>query len=426
MSCVRKESPSWYTQRINPMSSLKRAIRNIVPEPVIRAAWHAPRAWLSASMNGFPARKLVVIAVAGTKGKTTTAYLAAELLRQAGHRVALLSTAAVRIADDERLNRFKMTSPSPSVVQKFLGDAVKANCKYAVLEVSSHALSQHRFAGVPFSYAIVTNLASDHLEYHATTKEYQEVHRRLITPQLKALVVNGDDPNCDVVRGRAKKERVFQHGDELDVRMQELDLVLPGDYNLKNAHAAATLADELQVPWSVVAKALEGEITVPGRFERVKVDTGTTVIVDYAHSPESLEAFFAAAAPLKKHGRLITVYGACGERDPHVRPAMGASLDRWSDVVFITNDDPYGEEPEEIAAAVISGIVDKHREETLFQILDRRQAIAAALRLADKHDVVAVLGKGSEQYQIVGDVRRPWDDREVVREEAARLARAAQ
>lgn len=406
------------------MQALKKAVRSIVPESFIRTMWHGPRAWLMASANGFPARKLTVIAVAGTKGKTTTAYLAAELLRQAGHRVALLSTAAVRIADDERLNRFKMTSPSPSVVQGFLGDAVKAGCTYAVLEVSSHALSQHRFAGVPFKYAIVTNLASDHLEYHASTKEYQEVHRKLITPLLKCLVVNGDDPNCDVVRGRAKKERVFETGDEIALRLGELELTIPGDYNFKNAHAAATLADELQVPWSVVSKALQGELTVPGRFERVAVDTGANVIVDYAHSPESLEAFFAAAAPLKKKGRLITVYGACGERDPHMRPGMGASIDRWSDVVIVTNDDPYGEDPEAIADQLVSGIVNKHRDETLFRILDRRQAIASAIKMADKHDVVAILGKGAEQYQIIGDVRRPWDDREVAREEAARLARA--
>ncbi len=406
------------------MSSLKRTIRNVVPEPVIRALWHAPRAWAIAAKNGFPARKLTVIAVAGTKGKTTTAYLAAELLRQAGHRVALLSTAAVRIADDETLNRFKMTSPSPGIVQKFFADAVKAGCTYAVVEVSSHAITQHRFAGVQFRYAIITNLASDHLEYHATTQEYQETHRKLITPLLKAIIINGDDPNCEVVRGIAKRERIFQDGDEIAIKLAELDLTLPGEHNFKNAHAAATLADELQVPWSVTSRALSGDITVPGRFERVPVDTEGTVIVDYAHSPESLEAFFAAVAPLKKRGRIITVYGACGERDPHVRPAMGASIDRWSDVVVVTNDDPYGEDPEEIAAQLVGGISSKHWEQTLFKILDRRQAIAHALRLAERGDIVAVLGKGAEQYQVIGDLRRPWDDREVVREESARLARA--
>lgn len=406
------------------MSPIKRAVRNIVPEPVIRSLWHHPRAWVMAAKNGFPARKLTVIAVAGTKGKTTTAYLATELLRQAGHRVALLSTAAIRIADDESLNRYKMTSPSPGVVQKFFADAVKAGCTYAVVEVSSHAITQHRFAGVPFRYAIITNLASDHLEYHATTKEYQETHRKLITPALTALIVNGDDPNCEIVRGRAKRERVFETGDEIAKKMEELDLTLPGEHNFKNAHAAATLADELQVPWSVVSRALQGDMPVPGRFERVAVDTDATVIVDYAHSPESLEAFFAATAPLKKRGRIITVYGACGDRDPHVRPAMGASIDRWSDVVVVTNDDTYSEEPESIAEQLVSGITNKHWDETLFKILDRRQAIAHALKLAKKGDIVAVLGKGAEQYQVLGELRRPWDDREVVREEAARLARA--
>lgn len=406
------------------LHTLKDLVRKVVPESLIRSVWHAPRAYILAAGSGFPAKKLTVIAVAGTKGKTTTAYLAAELLRQAGHRVALLSTAAVRIADDERLNTYKMTSPSPQVVQKFFADAVRAHCAYAVVEVSSHAITQFRFAGVPFSYAIVTNLASDHLEYHATTREYQEVHRRLITNDLKALVVNGDDPNCEIVRGLARKERVFEGTDPIAERMRELELTLPGDHNFKNAHAAATLADELQVPWSVVSKALQGPITVPGRFERIELETGAVAIVDYAHSPESLEAFFHAVSPLKGKHRIITVYGACGERDPHVRPAMGASIDRWSDVVVVTNDDPYGEDPEVIAEQLVSGITDKRWEETLFKIMDRRQAIAHAVRIAGKKDIIAVLGKGAEQYQVIGDIRRPWDDRDVVREEGERHARA--
>ena len=404
--------------------ALKQLVRKVVPESAIRSLWHAPRAWVFAAGNRFPGKRITVIAVAGTKGKTTTAYLAAELLRQAGHRVALLSTAAIRIGDDERLNPYKMTSPTPQAVQRFFADAAHAQCAYAVVEVSSHAITQYRFAGVPFAYAIVTNLASDHLEYHATTKEYQETHRRLVTPRLKALVVNGDDPNCEVVRGLARKERVFQAGDEIAGKLGELALTLPGDHNFRNAHAAATLADELQVPWSVVAKALQGPLIVPGRFERIETENGVSAIVDYAHSPESLEAFFAAASPLKGSGRLITVYGACGERDPHVRPGMGASIDRWSDVVVVTNDDPYGEDPEAIAQMVTSGITNKKWDETLFQVLDRRQAIAHALTIAKKGDLVCILGKGSEQYQVIGEVRRPWDDRAVVREEGARLARA--
>ena len=343
---------------------------------------------------------------------------------QAGHRVALLSTAAIRIGDDERLNPYKMTSPTPQAVQRFFSEALAARCAYAVIEVSSHAITQYRFAGVPVSYAIVTNLASDHLEYHTSTKEYQETHRRLVTPRLRALVVNGDDPNCEVVRGLARKERIFQAGDEIAQKLGELALTLPGDHNFRNAHAAATLADELQVPWSVVAKALQGPLIVPGRFERIVAENGATAIVDYAHSPESLEAFFSAAAPLKGTGRLITVYGACGERDPHVRPGMGAAIDRWSDVVIVTNDDPYGEDPEAIAAQVTS----RHREQEVGRdaLPDPRSPPGDRARPEDREEGRPRLRprQGSEQYQVIGGIRRPWDDREVVREEAARLARA--
>lgn len=397
------------------MRALKRFVRGILPERLILGLFHRPRAWLVALWYGFPARRIAVIAVAGTKGKTTTAYLIAELLRQAGHPVALMTTAAVRIGDVEQMNTFKMTTPSAWTLQQFFRDAVRAQCTYAVLEVSSHAIMQYRLVGVPVRYAVLTNLAPDHLEYHRTAEEYQAVHRGLITRALEVFVVNADDPHTAIVRGLARHERVYRLTDELATHLHTLELTLPGDFNFSNCLAAATIADELHVPLPTIDRTLTGPIVVPGRFERIPDTNGVTVFVDYAHSPESLEAFFGAVKQVK-HQRIITVFGACGERDPLMRPIMGKIIDAASDIVIVTNDDPYGEDPDQIADQLLSGITTKQRDTTLFRILDRRAAIERAASLATAGDVVLVLGKGAEQFQVFADERRPWDDRTVVRD----------
>ena len=403
------------------MRKIKEIIRSFIPESFILRLWHFPRAYLVALWYGFPGRRLTVIAVSGTKGKTTTAYVIAELLRQAGHITALMTTAAVRIGDDEKMNMYKMTSPSPWTLQKFLLEAVRKQAVYAVIEVSSHALMQYRLAGIPIRYAVVTNLASDHLEYHRDTREYQEIHRRLISPFLKALVINGDDPNTELLRGKTKKEHIYTMDGEVATKLKALTLSLPGEYNFSNCLAAASLADILQMPWSIIERTLTNPITVPGRFETIDAGNGISVIVDYAHSPESLTAFFGALRSIHKK-KIISVFGACGERDAKQRPLMGEVLDKESSVVIITNDDPYGEDPEAIAAGLLEGIQHKVNGETLYKILDRRAAITQALDIAQSGDIVLILGKGAEQFQVFADERKPWDDRTVVREVIARKA----
>ncbi|MBI4143096.1 UDP-N-acetylmuramoyl-L-alanyl-D-glutamate--2,6-diaminopimelate ligase [Candidatus Uhrbacteria bacterium] len=399
-----------------------RTLRRIIPKSIINTCWHLPCAVLAAVWFRFPARRLTCVAVAGTKGKTTTTVLTARMLAAAGHRTACVSTAVVCFGDREEMNTEKMTTPSAWWIQRFLRRAVAAGCTHAVLEVSSHALLQYRTFGIPFSVAVLTNLAPDHLEYHRDAREYQETHRLLCTSSLRALVLNGDDPDLQSFACAGIATRTFSAHGALADRIRALPPALPGEFNVMNALAAATAADALGIPWDVIVRALTDRTPVPGRLERIEAGQDFTVIVDYAHSPESLERVLGIVGGLTPRAsrlappRTIAVFGACGERDPKKRPIMGAMLDRYADVVIVTNDDPYGEDPEQIAQGLRAGIRNKRVGETLFQILDRRTAIAKAIALAQPGDLVLILGKGAEQWQVFRDKRIPWDDRTVARE----------
>ena len=402
------------------MRHLRGIFRRHIPKFVLNACWHLPRAVIAVYWFRFPARRLTVVAVAGTKGKTTTTILTARMLAAAGHRTACVSTAVVRLGDREELNALKMTTPSAWWLQRFLRRAVAAGCTHAVLEVSSHALLQHRTFGIPFAAAVLTTIMPDHLEYHRTAKEYQETHRKLCVPSLRTLVLNGDDEHLQSFACADVPTRTFSvHGAMAD-RIRALPLLLLGEHNIANAAAAATVTEAIGVRWDAIAAALSDSESVPGRLERIDAGQPFTVIVDYAHSPESLTSAFDAVAVLQPK-RIITVFGACGERDPNRRPPMGTILDARSDIVIVTNDDPYGEDPEQIAAGLLSGITNKTRDQNLFVILDRRAAIAKACTLAQSGDLVLIAGKGAEQWQVFKNRKIPWDDRVVAREEIAKI-----
>lgn len=401
---------------------MMRFFRRLIPKEVINFAWHLPCAVFAACWFRFPAKQLTCVAIAGTKGKTTTTILAARMLVAAGHRTACVSTAVVRAGGPEELNALKMTTPSAWWLQQFLRRAVDAGCTHAVLEVSSHALLQHRTFGIPFTAAVLTNLMPDHLEYHRDAREYQETHRKLCTPTLRTLVLNGDDEHLQSFACTGIATRTFSAHGVLADRIRALPPALLGEHNVANAAAAAMSAEALGVSWDAIAVALRDPAPVPGRLERIDVGQPFTVIVDYAHSPESLTSAYDAIAALHPK-RIITVFGACGERDPKRRPPMGAVLDTRSDIIIVTNDDPYGEDPEQIASGLLAGITKKTRDRDLFVILDRRAAIAKGCALAQSGDLVLIAGKGAEQWQVFKDRRIPWDDRVVTREEIARARR---
>ncbi|KKS91384.1 MAG: UDP-N-acetylmuramoylalanyl-D-glutamate-2,6-diaminopimelate ligase, UDP-N-acetylmuramoyl-L-alanyl-D-glutamate-2,6-diaminopimelate ligase [Parcubacteria group bacterium GW2011_GWC1_43_12] len=418
---------------------IKKIIRIILPsEGLINYFWHLPIEWLYAVRYGFPGRKITVIGVAGTKGKTTTAYFIAQLLESIGKRVALYSTAAVKIAGKEELNTEKMTTPGRGFMQRLLLRAVRAQCEYAILEISSHGLKQFRLIGIPFPVVIFTNMMPDHLDYHKTDRDYTFSHQRMIGPKTKVVAINGEDAQLRKLRITGTHTIIFGKGDGCDMRINNvegesggtsftlsyLSKTIPlyirtlGIFNVYNATAALAALRGIGVDILELRENIKALIPAPGRMESIPNEYGYTVIVDYAHSPDSFDQVLKTMKPQTK-GNLIAVTGACGDRDARVRPVMGKLLGQYCDYVVLTNDDPYTEDPEKIIQELHEGIrtvLTMKEEKSYWIIMDRRSAITKGLSLAKSGDIVMILGKGAEQWQGFKDKRIPWDDREVARE----------
>lgn len=369
---------------------------------------------IAAAFHGHPSRALSVVGITGTNGKTTTAHLLRAVLEADGRRTGLLGTlSGVR------------TTPEAPELQAALAGFRADGCRGVVMEVSSHALDQHRVDGTWFELAIFTNLSQDHLDYHGTTEAYFEAKARLFEPgRTAAAVVNRDDAHGRILLDSA---RVPTHDFGLD---DATDLVLDGDgssfrwegqpvrlplvgrFNVLNALAAATAARQLGVAAAVVADALSHVAPVAGRLERVDAGQRFPVFVDYAHTPDGLEQLLAAVRPLAS-GRVIVVFGCGGDRDRGKRPAMGAAASAGADLAVLTSDNPRNEDPAAIIDEVLTG-VRAHGERVVVEP-DRRAAIGLALAEAGAGDVVVIAGKGHETTQEIGDERLPFDDREVAR-----------
>ena len=391
---------------------MKNLLKKIIAPAVIDAYWHKPRAVCAAFFFGFPARRLTCIAVAGTKGKTSTAYFLHDLLQRSGAHTALFSTAGAKLNDEEFLNTLKMTTPSPSALQHFLAQAVSVGCTHAVIEVSSHALKQHRVWGIPFAVVVITNLTSDHLEYHASTDDYVAVHKKLPSTQTRTIIVSEQDTNSAFF----KKDPRTAYFTGTDKILEHCIESLPqwwAPFQCPNIRAASMAARALGVGDDALCSGLTALKAPPGRFEEIQEGQLFRVIVDYAHSPESLTYFFNSIRPLVS-GKIIVVFGACGDRDANQRPLMGSILENSANTIILTSDDPYSEDPADIAHQVQKGI-QATPESHIEIILDRKTAIERALALAQKNDCVCILGKGAEQLQIFKNKKIPWDDRATTR-----------
>lgn len=422
------------------MNKLKILLRRLLPNDVFFRFWYLPRGFFTALRYGFPAKKLKVIGVAGTKGKTTTCHLVAHILESAGRKTAMISTAALRDGSQETLNKMRMTTPPSVFLQKFIKEAVRNGCQYLVLETSSHALVQYRTFGISFEVVILTNLSPDHLEYHPTVEHYQLSHQKMINAKTKFLILNGDDSHAEhflkmplsnakrLIYGLnqpadclAQDVALSATGSRFVVKVGEssakIDLPLLGKFNVYNALAAISAVLTQGVSMKTVQSALEKFKGTPGRMEEINCGQDFRVIVEFAHSVDSLNNFFEALLALKSgREKVIAVSGSCGERDPKPRPQIGQILDKNTDYIIITNEDPYGEDPEKIAQDLLAGIKTKKFGENLWKILDRREAIYKAVSLAQKGDLVLILGKGAEQLQVFKDRKISWDDRVVATE----------
>ncbi len=377
---------------------------------------------VAAAFWGHPSRSLDVVGVTGTNGKTTTTLLLQAILESAGRPTGIIGT----------LSGVRTTPEAPELQARLAGFRDDAMVAVAV-EVSSHALVQHRVDATRFRVAIFTNLGRDHLDYHETEEAYFQAKARLFQPDLAdRAVVNVDDLHGRLLAQAARiPTTTWSLADAADIdlalgrsrfnwRGHLVELPLGGRHNVSNALGAATAALELGLDEEQIARGLASVPLVVGRFEVVAREP-VAVVVDYAHSPEALEQLLRATREIAPAGKVIVVFGAGGDRDQGKRPAMGEVAGRLADHVVLTSDNPRHEDPAAIAADVRRGLVGPT---PVVVELDRRAAIAIGLELARPGDVVVVAGKGHETTQVIGAEEREFDDRVVVREELARLGKA--
>jgi UDP-N-acetylmuramoyl-L-alanyl-D-glutamate--2,6-diaminopimelate ligase len=395
-------------------------------------------AWLSAEFFGHPSREMTVVGITGTNGKTTTSFLVNAILDAAGIQCGLMGTVAYRIGD--RAFDATRTTPEAPDLQGFMRDMVASGCGACVMEVSSHALALKRVDGIQFAAAVFTNLTRDHLDFHTDMEDYFAAKRRLfelLPPDAPALI-NADDPRSASLVEVVKRPVTYGINKAADVSPGPLSYSLRGlDFDVRSPHGvvhvqsslvgkpnvynilgAVGTALELGVPIAAIEDGLRRLAGVPGRFEVVSAAADdVTVVVDYAHTDDALRNLLETARPMATR-RLITVFGAGGDRDRPKRPLMGMVAARLSDVVVITSDNPRSEDPERIIEEVKRGADAETRQSnaSVVTVVDRREAILQAVRTAAAGDVVLIAGKGHEKYQEISGRRVAFDDIEVARE----------
>lgn len=424
---------------------MKKLLKKILSQNTIRRG-HKYQAIFANYWHGLPSRKLKVIGVTGTNGKTTTCNLIAKIFEEAGYKVGLATTINFKIGKKEWVNESKMTTIGVFELQKLLRDFVNAGCHYAIIETTSHAIDQFRTWGIKYEVAALTNITHDHLDYHGTFENYRDAKLKLFLNAKKAIL-NSDDKAYSYFEKNIVNKPMLSYGlyEKADITARKImyetdstlftavtpkgqvaiDLKLPGKFNVYNALCAigVSLAQEIQL--DVIKSALEKVHTIPGRMEKIDISDKNykqdfTVIIDYAHTPDAIEKIYQTLTPIAK-GKIIHVFGACGDRDRTKRPIMGAQAGRYADYIILTNEDPYTEDPqiiiEEVAKGVPRGATKENPKKlgkNFFKILNRKEAIAKAIALAQKDDLILITGKGAERCIVSGDKKIPWSDKETV------------
>ena len=393
-----------------------------VPEVVVEDVRYA-MAVAAARFHGDPTARLRVVGITGTNGKTTTAFLVRSALEAAGVRCGLLGTVKSVVGGEERT--VERTTPEAIDLQATFAEMLERGDEACAMEVSSHALELHRASGIRYAVAVFTNLTQDHLDFHPTMEDYFQAKRRLFAMDVAARVVNVDDEygrrlaeefDCitfaidRAADFRAEDIRGGLTGSTFLAGDLDLSTPMPGRFNVLNVLGAFAAVRAMGVPADVAARALADAGRVPGRFEAVDEGQPFAVVVDYSHTPDSLENALRAARELAS-GRVICVFGAGGDRDRGKRPLMGEIAARLADVAVVTSDNPRSEDPEAIIDEIVAGGAAFERE------VDRRRAISSAVAMAGAGDVVLIAGKGHEQGQeFAGGRKEPFDDVAVARD----------
>ena len=397
---------------------------------------------LSTKLSNFPSRKLKVIGITGTNGKTTICYLLEAVLKRAGYKVGVVGTVEARI--DGKSIPTKLTTPESADLQRLFAQMVKERVDFVVMEVSSHALHQSRVLGTEFDAAIYTNLTHDHLDYHGNMEEYLKAKLKLFEmlrqgkKQGRFSIVNIDDKYSKRVLSSSPAKNISYGLQNADVNARDINMdlyhasfiisdhdgevsvstSLPGIFNVYDILAVAACAEAFGISKDIVASAIKELKGIPGRFERIEAGQKFPVIVDFAHSPDSLEKMLDTVRKFTK-GRIILVFGCPGDRDRDKRPIMGEIAAKKADVVIISTDDPHTEDPAKIINDIEVGVkrVLGHGSRVMGheKIVDRRKAIEQALKIAKDDDLVLIAGRGHEKYQDFAGTKVEIDDREVAK-----------
>ncbi len=435
-----KKGASWIVVEKKPIAG------SAVPQFVVADGREA----LAQAARAFyqnPSRKLKVVGVTGTKGKTTTTFLVRHLLEWAGEKTGLIGTISYQVGN--KSYEAPNTTPSALIVNRLLSEMGRAGCSYAVMEVSSHALAMKRVEGLEFKGAVFTNLGRDHLDYHKTFSNYFKAKQILFNqfPSVHVRTVNADDPygrkllkilgkkgigygvkaEC---RYQAQNVRLHPGQSTFTLQGRPFEVPLTGLFNVYNSLAALSVLKEMGFSWRVLQEGLRKAPAVPGRFEKVQAGQDFTVLVDYAHTSDALEQALLASREILNQTsgkKLISVFGCGGDRDKTKRPLMGKISSELADLTVVTSDNPRTENPKAILRDILAGVPKSLIRGPIEKVLveeKRDRAIRLALTKARRGDLVLIAGKGHETYQIFGQIKSHFDDREEARKVLKQLAKS--
>lgn len=388
-----------------------------------KSLYHFGLAWLGNVWFKNPSKKIFVIGVTGTKGKSTVTELINAIFEAAGKRTAVSSSVRFKMDIESRPNSTGMSMPGRFFLQKFLAEAVSRGCDYAIIEVTSQGVLQHRHRFVEFDAALVTNLEPEHIEAHGSFENYRDSKVRFFrdvalhsVKHPKYFFINSDSRDYEFFSAAAADLGRIVLFNKKEMAKVKIKTKLIGEFNMENIAAAVAFARSRNIDWDTIRQAIEAFDGVPGRLEFVQ-KTPFSVVIDYAHTPDSLEKVYQT---LKSGGKkdaekkLICVLGAAGGgRDMWKRPVMGEIAAKYCDVIILTNEDPFDEDPQEIIDEIESGIMN-HNRKKVRKIIDRREAIRTAIRSARKGDSVIITGKGSEAYMRVANGKQiSWNEKEI-------------
>ena len=413
------------------MNNILFKIKKMIPTKLFKKLqpfYHYCLALLGAIIYRFPSRKIFIVGITGTKGKTSTAELVSTILETAGYKTALAGTLRFKIGDKTENNKFKMTMPGRFFLQKFLKNTVKEKCDFVILEMTSEGTKQFRHKFIQLNSLIFTNLSPEHIESHGSYEKYREAKLKIAKvlekspKKRKVIIVNKDDKESSHFLKTKIKEKyeysltdakpfeLKKSGLTLTFEGEKINSHLSGKFNIYNILAAATFAKSQNIGVTNIKKAIENFKGIRGRVERIEEGQDFTTIIDYAHTPDSLEKLYEAFSNSK---RICVLGNTGGGRDQWKRKVMGSIASKYCSEIILTNEDPYDEDPKKIVEDMIEGI-----EKPIYKIImDRKEAIQKAISSAKTGDTVLITGKGTDPY-IMGpnNYKLEWDDATITRE----------